>query len=321
MGVSEFHRSLWPEIIRRYKAGEQMKAIADDLGVDRKTIYNVARRAALPNRHVFDPSRTGRILHAYRSGEPVVRIVEREGVHPSYVRTLARKAGLPPRKDWGRKYPLDETAFDQPTPIGWWLIGLLAADGHIGSRDNLVALTQSESDRDVLLAFLDYVGCPDKPLTALRLSPEAASRSHARRGAFCARVQSRYMCESLERHGITPRKTASLVLSTAAARQAPVWLGLLDGDGWVSDVGQRGRPLLAFYGTRAVMRQCSAFWGARLAFQRVSAPTVYQHVGALHGIRLHGANAARAARTLLPSSPVSLQRKRRILERIAAGDP
>jgi hypothetical protein len=37
VGASAFHRSLWPEILRRYEAGDEMKAIAEDLGIDRKT--------------------------------------------------------------------------------------------------------------------------------------------------------------------------------------------------------------------------------------------------------------------------------------------
>jgi hypothetical protein len=31
VGFSAFHRALWPEIIRRYKTGEEMKAIAENL--------------------------------------------------------------------------------------------------------------------------------------------------------------------------------------------------------------------------------------------------------------------------------------------------
>jgi hypothetical protein len=317
VGVSAFHKSLWPEIVRRYQDGEEMKSIAEDLGIDRKTVYNVARRAGLPNRHVFDPSRTDRIVAAYAAGMPPTRIARSEEVSRSFVRAVAKRVGLPPREDWARKYPLNELAFDHPTPVGWWLIGLLAADGHIGTRDNLVALTQNERDIDVLHAFLAYVGCPDRPLIELRLSKQAALRAHHRRRAYAARVQSKYVCTALARYGITAQKTKTLVLSELAAKEPAVWLGILDGDGWVSDSGQRGRPLLAFYGTRALMTQCSAFWGARLSFQRVQAPTVFRHVGSLHGMRLHGANAIRAARILLASTPVSLERKRRSLEQIA----
>jgi hypothetical protein len=318
VGVSAFHKSLWPEIIRRYEAGEEMKLIAEDLGIDQKTVYNVARRAGLPNRHVFDEERTARIIRAYETGTRPSRIAANENVHRTYVRNLARRAGLAPRKEWRRRYPLNEKAFDEPTPVGWWLIGLLAADGHIGTRDNLIALTQTENDADVLHAFFDYVGCPGKPLTELRLSFKAAARAYPRQRAFAARVQSKYMCDAVAQYGITPRKTKTLVLSEEAAEQAPVWLGILDGDGWVSEVGQRGRPVLAFHGTEALMRQCSDYWGARLTFQRVSTPTVYRRVGDLHVVRLYGANAIRASQTLLASTPISLQRKRRTLERIAS---
>jgi hypothetical protein len=286
VGVSAFHKSLWPEIIRRYETGEEMKAIAEDLGIDQKTVYNVTRRAGLPRRHVFDQERRDRIIAAYKAGVPPTQIAEREGVTRNYVRDLARKAGLPPRKDWARKYTIDETAFDEPTSVGWWLIGLLAADGHIGVRDNLVALTQTERDIDVLHAFLAYLDCHARPLIELRLSADAASRSHPHQRAFEARVQSKYLCTTLAQYCITPRKTKSLVLSDTAAEEPAVWLGILDGDGWVSRCGQRGRP--------------------------------YRHKGELHGMKLYGANAIRAARLLLGSSAVSLQRKRRTLAEIAA---
>jgi Homeodomain-like domain len=317
MGASAAHREKRAEIVRRYRAGEPMDDIAERMGVDPKTVYNVARRAGLPNRHRFDPERTTRILAKYQAGRLIEKIAESEKVHPTFVRHVASRAGLPPRSKWRRRYPLDERAFDHPTPVGWWLVGLIAADGHIGSRDNLVALTQKEGDADVLREFFDYLGCPDRPLTELKLSPAAAARTQSRNRAFAARVQSKKLCDSLANYGITPRKSKTLKFSEEAAAQPAVWLGLLDGDGWISATAQRRRPLLSFFGTPEVMKQCSAFWGTRLSFQRVPAPTVRAHAGGLGWVVLHGANAVRAARILLASSPVSLQRKRRILELIA----
>ena len=289
--------------------------------MDRKTVYNVARRAGLPNRHRFDPERTKRILGAYEAGEPVKAIVECEGVSPSFVRTVARRAGLSPRRDWRRRYPLDEGAFEKPDAVGWWLIGLIAADGSIQRERNEISLTQREADSDVLHAFFEYVGCPGRPLIELRLSEEAQLRTHVRSRAFSARIYSKRICETLATHGITPRKSKTLELGDEAADEPAVWLGLLDGDGCVSRIGQRGRPRIDFYGTPRVMRQCSSYWSARLSFQRVKAPTVSAHAGGLGRVALHGANAARAAGILLAASPVSLQRKRRSLEAIAAHAP
>lgn len=317
MGASAFHRSLWPEILRRYEAGDEMKAIAEDLGIDRKTVYNVARRAGLPNRHIFDPARSERIITAYESGAAVGEIAKAEGVHRTFVRNVASRAGLRPREDWARKYPINEAAFDEPTAVGWWLIGLLAADGCVRTG-NLISLAQRECDTDVLRAFVAYVGCPDRPLTELKLSPGAACRSWPRSPAWEARIWSRHMKEVLASHGVTATKTKSLKFSPDAAEQPAVWLGLLDGDGWVSRVAQHGRRVIAFFGTPSVMHQCSEFWGKRLDFQRAASPTVYKHRGGLGSVRLYGANAVHAAKILLGSTPISLRRKRRSLEAIAA---
>jgi hypothetical protein len=316
VGVSAFNKSLWLQIIRRYEAGDEMKAIAEDFGIDRKTVYNVARRAGLPNRHVFDPERTKRILAAYEAGVPITQIAETERVHRTYVRDVAKRAGLPPREGWARKYPIDETAFDEPTPVGWWLIGLLAADGCVRTG-NLISLAQSERDADVLREFLAYVGCPDRPLTELKLSTGAARRAWPRSAAWEARVWSRHMKEVLASYGVTRSKTKSLKFSREAAEQPAVWLGLLDGDGWVSDVGKCGRAVIAFYGVPPVMRQCSDFWGRRLDSQRAAVPTLHKHRAGLASVRLHGAKASGAAKILLASTPVSLRRKRRSLEALS----
>ena len=297
-----------------------MDAIAEQEGVDRKTVYNVARRAGLPHRHRFDPSRTARILAAYRTGERLREIAARESVCSSYVGAVARRAGLLPREGWQRRYPLNESAFDAPDSVGWWLVGLLAADGSIARKSNQISLTQSERDADVLHNFLAYVGSPDKPLIELKLSPAASARAHPRTRAFVAYVNSSHMKASLAEYGVIPGKTKRLKLSKEAADEPAVWLGLLDGDGWVSTTGQRGRPVLDFCGTPAVMKQCSDFWGARLAFQRVSAPSVQAHRAGLMRVRLHGANAARASAILLAASQISLARKRRTLEAIVAAE-
>jgi hypothetical protein len=311
----------WRRIEALYGQGLPIREIADEECVDRKTVYNVARRAGLPPRRQLDRKRAKRILEAYRAGTRVTDIAEREGVRREYVRFVARRGGLPPQPSARRRYPLDESAFSHLDGVGWWLIGLLAADGSVGRRSNLISLTQSARDADVLHAFLAYVGCPDRPLTELRLSSAAAARAWPRRRAFEARVFSKRLQTQLARHGIVPGKSRSLRLSDEAAAKPAVWLGLLDGDGWVSATGQRGRPLIDFCGAPPVMEQCSRFWGGRLRFQRSLRPQVRTHRRGLRRVAIHGANATEAAQILLASSPISMRRKRRILEAIASIEP
>lgn len=210
--------------------------IAARTGVCVKTVRNVARRAGHPPRHPPRPERDAAIVRAYESGAPVGRIAVRYGVSRPRVRAIAARAGLPPRSGWQRRYPIDETAFDRPTRVGWWLIGLLAADGSIHAPENRISLCQSTKDIDVLHAFYEYVGCPERPLTMLNLSEEAKARQLPRSPAAEARVFSKRMVKALGRHGIVPQKTASLELSAEASRRAAVWLGVLDGDGRASQI-------------------------------------------------------------------------------------
>jgi hypothetical protein len=211
---------------------------------------------------------------------------------------------------------LDETAFDRPTAVGWWLIGLLAADGSVNGREHRVSLCQTVGDADVLHAFLDNVGCPERPLTMLTLSPAAARRQLPRRPAAEARIFSARICGSLARHGIVPRKTANLTLSEQAASQAAVWLGMLDGDGTVGFYREGVTPRITFSGSPAAMTQCERFWRSALGYEGAR-PAARQHSNHLWVYQLTDAKAIAGAPILLAASPVSMKRKRRLLEQVA----
>jgi hypothetical protein len=179
---------------------------------------------------------------------------------------------------------------------------------------------QRERDADVLEAFLAYVRSP-RPLTQLRLSKDAAARAWHRSPALEARVFSAHMCRALALHGVVPRKTHTMCFSEQAASEPAVWLGMFDGDGSGGPHFAHGRPRLDWYGSRAVMEQCSAFWGSRLELATGRPPSLIAHAGGLTKVALYGSNAAAAARLLLDASPVSMHRKRRSLEQIAQYRP
>jgi hypothetical protein len=243
------------------------------------------------------------ITELYASGVPVVEIARRADVCVKTVR-----------------YPLDENAFNPPDAVGWWLIGLLAADGSIDEHQNRVSLCQTVDDADVLHAFYAYVGCPDRPLTMLNLSESAKRRTLPRRPAAEARIFSKRIVEALGRHGVVARKSKTLALSPEAAREPAVWLGLLDGDGSVGNYRAGRDPRVRFSGTRRLMEQCEGFWRRTLGFAE-GRPAATPHRKGLWQFSLGGRNARAAARILLASSPTSLRRKRALLAEIAAWEP
>jgi hypothetical protein len=297
-----------------------VREIAERAGVCVKTVRNVARRAGLPPRNPPQPDRDAEILRRYRAGDPVAAIASQQGVGQSRVRAVAARAGVPPRQGWQRRYPIREDAFDRPTKTGWWLIGMLAADGSINESEHRISLCQTLDDADVLYAFYDYVGCPDRPLTMLNLSKAARQRQLPRRPAAEARVFSKRIVAALERHGVAPRKTATLELSSEAAQQPAVWLGLLDGDGSVDIYRQGTLTRVRFYGTKRLMEQCESFWRQVLSYHSPR-PRATAHIKGLWQFALQGEKARRASQVLLAASPTSLRRKRELLAEIASWEP
>ena len=307
-------------VVELYRNGVPVADIAQRASVCVKTVRNVARRAGLPPRNPPQPKRDLEILARYVAGDPVASIAADKGVSQSRVRVVAERAGVPARSGWQRRYPLDEQAFNKPTDVGWWLIGLLAADGSIHQPENRVTLCQTLDDADVLHAFYEYVGCPERPLTILRLSAAAEQRQLPRRPAAEARIFSRRIVEALARHGVVAGKTATLVLGPEAARRPAVWLGLLDGDGSVGVYRGGREPRVRFTGTRRLMEQCEAFWRETLPYSD-SRPAATPHHRGLWQFSLCRAKARDAARVLLASSERSLRRKRELLAEIAAWEP
>jgi hypothetical protein len=303
-----------------YRDGVPVAEIARRAHVCVKTVRNVARRAGLPPRNPPRPERDAEILARYVAGHPVASIALDSGVSQSRVRAVAERAGVPPRTGWQRRYPLNELAFDEPTDVGWWLIGLLAADGSIHEREHRVSLCQTLDAIDVLHAFYEYVGCPDRPLTMLRLSPAAEQRQLSRRPAAEARIFSKRIVEALGRHGVVARKTHTLLLGPEAVRQPAVWLGLLDGDGSVGIYRGGREPRVRFAGTRRLMEQCEAFWREALPYWDPR-PAATPHRKGLWQFSLVRAKARAAARILLASSTRSLLRKRALLAEIATWEP
>jgi hypothetical protein len=292
-----------------YQQGVPVAEIARRAEVCVKTVRNVARRFGLPPRNPSHPERDRRVAALYAAGEKVATIAREVGISRPRVRVIAARAGLPPRSDWRRLYPLDETAFDAPTDVGWWLIGLLAADGSVNGKEQRVSLCQTLDDADVLRAFYEYVGCPERPLTMLNLSEAAQERQYPRRPAAEARIFSKRIVGALARHGVVPRKTANMRLSDEAASRAAVWLGILDGDGSVGLYRNGRDPRVRFFGTRELMDQCESFWRRSLRFADPT-PAARPHRRGIWVFELTGPKASAAAALLLAASPISLERKR-----------
>jgi len=241
------------------------------------------------------------IVALYQEGVPVARIAVRAGVCVKTVRNVARRAGLPPRH---HPHPERDAAIVRAYQAGQPVERI--ADLYAVSRPRV----------RYIAARNEYVGCPNRPVTMLNLSEDAKARQLPRGPAAEARVFSKRLVKALGRHGIVPRKTASMELSAEASHQPAEWLGVLDGDGSAGIYGDSRAPKLSFAGSEALMTQCEHFWREQLGIQGPR-PSARPHAKSIWVFDLCCAKAERAAHVLLDASPASMRRKRAVLTQIA----
>jgi hypothetical protein len=216
----------------------------------------------------------------------------------------ARDQTIVNRHERSRRWPVNHSAFATPLNVeAWYWLGFLAADGNVaGTRVSFGLAPGSES---ALRRFTEFMGCPERPL---RLSANGRQ--------LIAEVHSRPVVDDLARHGVVPRKTWSLEVSSEAAREPAFWLGHLDGDGSVV-LGQTGVPRIQYVGTRTLMEQLSGFLADKVLNRQ---PSVHRHsrTGMLWQVKVGGDSARLLAAALLHSYPSSLETKRSKLTAAAA---
>ena len=155
----------------------------------------------------------------------------RSGDIPPPGRPSGRPSG--PRK---RKYPLDEAFFDEITDEvrAYWL-GFIGADGGVsdgsaGSKVLMVSL-HLRDEAHVRRLCRDLGG--ERPLK-YRLKPPRRSAG--------VEICSYRLVDGLARHGITPRKSATLEpWSGPPELMRHYWRGLFDGDGCICKRLRKGR--------------------------------------------------------------------------------
>ncbi|MBJ7469842.1 MAG: hypothetical protein JHD16_01000 [Solirubrobacteraceae bacterium] len=312
------------EILRIYGECASLRETARRTGRNPKTVTRYVRRAGMPvgpahgrggradgrvdfaQPHVSTGERDWMIAMA-RSGHSRAVIAQSLGRSEGTVRRHLARAGVVSADpaDQARKHPLNQDAFAYPSPARDYWAGFLAADGNV--HESRITLVQNERNEDHLMAYLGFLGSPDRPLHRRPSTCSAAAVTFSKR-----------MATDLATLGITPQKSLTLELSPELADSAACWLGLLDGDG--STKGKRAdrqaSPYIKWIGTRRLMAQCAAYWSPILGRP---VPSYRHDAGSeLWAVMLSHRSAQQAASVLLAAFADSLPQKRRQLEIAAA---
>jgi hypothetical protein len=186
---------------------------------------------------------------------------------------------------------------------------------NVARRAGVPARNPSQPERDAAIVRCYRAGDP-----VARIAREhGVTQPCVRRIAARAGVAPRYGWQRLyplDEAAFDRPTRVGWWLSDEASCQAAVWLGVLDGDGWVGVYREGRAPRLSFAGTEALMAQCERFWREQLGIDGAR-PSARPHAKGIWTFHLSHAKAEAAARVLLGASPTSMRRKRALLAQIA----
>jgi hypothetical protein len=212
-GAPKTDENIRLEILRRYQAGEGATLLAREMGVSKKTVYNMLVRAGIGTRPVYD--RTGT---TYTTPESILA-----GVTPT---GRGRGTGKTKQKD------VNENAFAELTPEAAYWVGYLMCDGHIlrpMARTNLkLMLRQSEKNVKHLESFKSFIQSKHKITHGTHLDPAGVLQEHCVIALVCMKL-----CQDLIAYGIDGLKPTRYARDPRLLNNRHFWRGCVDADGCV----------------------------------------------------------------------------------------
>lgn len=226
-------------LIIKYQQGISQSKLEKEFGISRSVISRILRENNVKVRDVKEANTTkipdnvqDQIVYNYTIlGQGLQTAGKSFGYSQKTVETLLKNRGVKLRtyieaKDVQRKYHVDDNFFKRQSSDMAYILGFLAADGSISSKENGIFLELHQQDEEILKKIVSTVQL-DRPLT-YRINNS---------GTPCVKmsVWSSSWKKDLAVYGITPNKTFTL--------QPPVFLescynidfirGYFDGDGTI----------------------------------------------------------------------------------------
>jgi hypothetical protein len=182
------------------------------------------------------------------------------------------------------------------------------ADGCVSVREVIVVLQRRNCDH--LRAFLEFLGCGDRPI---------ASANGGRGGRIT--VCSAELARQLAQFGLTPNRKAEPVPEELAT-SPDFWRGLVDGDGSLKLTPPRGIPQLEVVGNPAHIRQLAEFFHRTAPSMEPPRPFAHSQSKRVLMLSLSGRRAKAAVQTLYyHGAPDALARKLQLAHRIMDWSP
>lgn len=184
-------------------------------------------------RYEFTIDQEKQIINLYESGKQIEQIANIFNISKTPISKLLKNRMIDIRDNShkGRKYPIDETYFDNiDTANKAYVLGLLYSDGCNCAKLNHVKISLQERDAQILFSIIEDMQA-DRPLRIQKLSEKNSSWQDSYTYSFVNKHLSNHLIEL----GVVPKKSHILTFPNCVPEKylSDFVRGYFDGDGHI----------------------------------------------------------------------------------------
>ena len=215
------------EIIKLYQSGLSMAKAGARFNVSSATVMAILNRNNIPKRTnggIYQiPEKE--VITRYQKGESCQNIADSFNVTFHTISNILEKNNIL-RNNKYKNLNLDENYFEKIDRIDKaYFLGFMLTDGNVSSKENIIRLSLSSKDEEILNIFKEKTGNENK--ICIR-----EDKNHSER---IFQLRNKKWKDDLSKYGVVPQKTAISEMPIIQKNMMPHLIrGMIDGDGWIS---------------------------------------------------------------------------------------
>lgn len=215
------------EIIKLYNSGLSMNKAGKPYNISSATVMAILNRNNIPKRTKGGiyaiPEQE--VITRYKNGESCQVIADSFKVTFHTISDILEKNNIA-RNNRYKNISLNENYFEKiDSNDKAYFLGFILTDGNISLNENIIRLSLSSKDEEILNVFKEKTGNTNK----------ICIREDGRHSERTFQLRSKKWKDDLAKYGVIPRKTfisEMPILSTDM--MSHLIRGMIDGDGWIS---------------------------------------------------------------------------------------
>lgn len=232
------------EIIKLYNDGLSMAKCGEQYNISTTTVLTILNRNNIPKRTKGGiyalPEET--IIQRYKNGESCQAIADSFKVTFHSISNILEKYNIPRDNKYSNKQ-LDENYFEKiDRPDKAYFLGFMLTDGNISLKENIIRLSLSSKDEEILQVFKGKTRNENKLII----------REDDKHSEKTFQLRSSKWKKDLSKYGVIPQKTSVVYMPVLNSElMSHLIRGMIDGDGWISARGHQ----LGFCGNEQTVTQ------------------------------------------------------------------